>query len=83
EEPPADVRLSTTRKQGYVCGIDIGTTTLVVYLYRGADGRCLGTISQQNKQSAFGDDVISRIQAVETLKALPCCKKPLPLNYHK
>ncbi len=58
-------------KPGFLCGIDIGTTTVVVYLYRRSDGVCLQTLSMENKQTSFGADVISRIHAVQTLKALP------------
>ncbi len=58
-------------KHGYLCAIDIGTTTVVVYLYRRSDGVCLQTLSQGNKQASFGADVISRIHAVQTVKALP------------
>lgn len=69
--------VTTTKKDGLVCGIDIGTTTVVVYLYRGTDGVCLGTLAKHNKQSAFGDDVISRIQAVQTLNTLPLLQKAI------
>ena len=58
-------------KQGFLCGIDIGTTTVVVYLYRRSDGVCLQTLAEENKQASFGADVISRIHAVQTLNALP------------
>ena len=58
-------------KHGFLCGIDIGTTTVVVYLYRRTDGVCLQTLSQENNQASFGADVISRIHAVQTTKALP------------
>ena len=67
--------LPVTSKKGLVCGIDIGTTTVVVYLYRGADGVCLGSLAKQNAQATFGADVISRIQGATTLKALPLIQK--------
>lgn len=53
--------LSVSQRRGYCLGIDIGTTTLAVYLYA-PDGRCSDVSSQQNRQSVFGDDVISRIE---------------------
>ncbi len=79
----APTLLPTQKKKGYLCGIDIGTTTVVVYLYRGADGQCLGTLSEQNKQAAFGDDVISRIQAVQTLNALPLLQQSVTRQISK
>ncbi len=41
--------------------VDIGTTTVVVYLVDLADGRIIGTASSYNNQAKCGDDVISRI----------------------
>ncbi len=43
--------------------IDIGTTTLAGYLYRLTDGAQLATAALPNPQTAFGADVISRLQA--------------------
>ncbi len=63
--------LPTQGNHGYACGIDIGTTTLAVYLYSRKTGQTLAVESAQNKQSVFGDDVISRIQAANTMRALP------------
>ena len=63
--------LPTEGKQGYALGIDIGTTTLAVYLYSRKNGVQMAVASAQNRQSALGDDVISRIGAVTTLHALP------------
>ena len=57
--------------QGILCAVDIGTTTVVVYLYRRSDGVCLATLSRQNNQGGFGADVISRIHAVQAQNALP------------
>lgn len=42
--------------------IDIGTTTIVVYLANLIDGRIIDVWSGLNAQRAFGADVISRIQ---------------------
>lgn len=44
-------------------GVDIGTTTVVVYLLDGKTGEILGTRSMLNPQFPYGADVISRIQA--------------------
>ena len=45
------------------CGIavDIGTTTVAVYLYQLAEGTLLGAAGSPNAQGSFGSDVIARI----------------------
>lgn len=48
-------------KQGFGFAVDIGTTTVVVYLYDMVQGRCLAVRSSINPQTACGTDVISRI----------------------
>jgi uncharacterized 2Fe-2S/4Fe-4S cluster protein (DUF4445 family) len=53
---PHDV---TDRRFG--AAVDIGTTTLVVYLVDLVSGRVIGTASSYNSQVKCGDDVISRI----------------------
>ncbi len=58
-------------QRGYALGIDIGTTTLAMYLYARESGKQIGSESALNRQSMFGDDVISRISSVTTLNALP------------
>ncbi len=63
--PTADV----SRGHGYCVGIDIGTTTLAVYLYT-PEGTCGAVRSCHNQQAVFGDDVISRIHAAQSPKAL-------------
>ncbi len=45
--------------------IDVGTTTIVVYLVDMADGTILGAASGHNRQAACGDDVINRIVCAE------------------
>lgn len=42
--------------------VDVGTTTLAVYLYDLESGRRIGTASALNPQKAYGADVISRIE---------------------
>lgn len=51
-----------TPSEGLGAAVDIGTTTLVVHLYRLDTGERLGTCSGVNAQRAYGADVISRIQ---------------------
>jgi uncharacterized 2Fe-2S/4Fe-4S cluster protein (DUF4445 family) len=50
----------TTRKR-YGAAVDIGTTTVVVYLVDMTTGHILGTSSTYNSQVKCGDDVITRI----------------------
>lgn len=48
--------------KGLGIAVDIGTTTVAVYLYDLATGRRLEVASDRNAQRPFGADVISRIQ---------------------
>ena len=45
--------------------IDVGTTTIVVYLVDMADGSIIAATSGHNRQAACGDDVINRIVCAE------------------
>lgn len=49
-------------KDGFLLAFDIGTTTVAGYLRDGTTGQELACCSALNPQSAFGADVISRIQ---------------------
>jgi len=51
-------------RRGLGIGVDLGTTTIVVYLVDLADGSRLGHCSALNDQRIFGADVISRIAAI-------------------
>jgi uncharacterized 2Fe-2S/4Fe-4S cluster protein (DUF4445 family) len=48
-------------KEGYGISIDIGTTTVVVYLVSLTDGKIVDVGSTYNSQIRHGDDVITRI----------------------
>ena len=50
-------------RAGYLLAFDIGTTSVVCFLLDGKTGRELAASSMRNPQTAFGADVISRIQA--------------------
>jgi uncharacterized 2Fe-2S/4Fe-4S cluster protein (DUF4445 family) len=52
---------SEKKKERYGIAVDIGTTTLVVYLVNLTDGRLIDTGSTYNSQMRYGDDVITRI----------------------
>lgn len=47
----------------YVCGIDIGTTTVACVIFQATTGKKVAEVLQENKQRSFGADVISRIEA--------------------
>jgi uncharacterized 2Fe-2S/4Fe-4S cluster protein (DUF4445 family) len=53
---PAD-----TKKDRYGLAVDIGTTTVVVYLVNLIDGALMDAGSTYNSQMRYGDDVITRI----------------------
>ncbi len=54
-------------KDKYGLAVDIGTTTIVVYLVNLRDGRLVDVGSTYNSQIRYGDDVITRIvHAVES-----------------
>ena len=57
DRPPARRR----SRRRYGVAVDMGTTTVVVYLVDFASGRVVDTASAYNAQIACGDDVISRI----------------------
>lgn len=50
-------------KEGHLLAFDIGTTSVVCFLLDEKDGRECAKSSMLNPQTAFGADVISRIQA--------------------
>lgn len=54
-------RLVTDGEEGIAAAVDIGTTTVAVYLYELSSGELLGVESGVNFQRAYGADVISRI----------------------
>jgi uncharacterized 2Fe-2S/4Fe-4S cluster protein (DUF4445 family) len=68
EAPPAG--LPQPGSHGFGIAVDLGTTTIAVYLCDLATRSILGSTSARNPQAIFGDDVISRISAVRTESAL-------------
>ena len=51
-----------TGRHGFGIAVDIGTTTVVVYLYRLDEAKCVCVKSRINAQASLGLDVISRIK---------------------
>jgi len=56
-----DIYPGDATRTRYGAAIDIGTTTVVVYLVDMANGNIVGTASTYNSQVKCGDDVITRI----------------------
>ena len=54
----------------YGLAVDLGTTTVAVYLCDLANGRVMASTSARNPQTLFGDDVMSRIGAIRMDPAL-------------
>jgi uncharacterized 2Fe-2S/4Fe-4S cluster protein (DUF4445 family) len=60
-----DVRPGNGADTSLGLAIDVGTTTVVVYLVRMTDGHVLAAATGHNRQAACGDDVINRIVCSE------------------
>ncbi len=60
----ASVKVQPDGRDRYVLAYDIGTTTVVCYLLDGISGQELARESTLNPQTAYGADVISRIEYV-------------------
>jgi uncharacterized 2Fe-2S/4Fe-4S cluster protein (DUF4445 family) len=56
-----DIFPGSATKTRYGAAVDIGTTTVVVYLVDMKNGHVIGTASTYNSQVKCGDDVITRI----------------------
>jgi len=48
----------------YGIGVDLGTTTIAIYLCNSAKGKVLSSLAVKNPQALYGDDVMSRIGAI-------------------
>lgn len=70
-----DMVLIGGKEQGYVAGIDIGTTTVVLCIYEIKTAKKVEEYKFLNPQRIYGADVISRIQACKEvgLSALHDC----------
>jgi len=54
------------RPESYGLAVDLGTTTIAVYLCDLNSGTVMASTSARNPQTLFGDDVMSRIGAIST-----------------
>ena len=56
-----DIYPGSTPKECYGIALDIGTTTLAMYLVDLENGKIIGSASEYNPQIKFGEDIINRI----------------------
>ncbi len=64
---PATFKNRFKGKKGKVChgiAVDLGTTTLALYLCNMTTGEVLSSLAVKNPQALYGDDVMSRIGAI-------------------
>jgi len=59
------IHSGTTQEASLGVAVDLGTTSIVVYLVDMANGDILGATSGHNRQAACGDDVINRVVCAE------------------
>ena len=57
-------RNKTDTRSAYGVAVDLGTTTIAVYLCRTNTGEVLGSCAVKNPQAIYGDDVMSRISVI-------------------
>lgn len=67
-EGGSDVSVADPKKGSLLLAIDIGTTTVAAWLLDGKTGKELAVVSGLNPQTAFGADVISRLQLARSGK---------------
>ena len=60
-----NIRSGNGQEKSLGLAIDVGTTSIVVYLVDMTDGAIIAATSGHNRQSACGDDVINRIVCAE------------------
>lgn len=60
-----DVIPAVEQKKSFGMAVDLGTTSIVVYIVDMTDGKILSAASGHNSQAACGDDVINRIVCSE------------------
>ena len=57
----SNIQPGSAQNQSYGIAVDIGTTTLVLYLVDLITGRILNSASEYNPQIMYGEDIINRI----------------------
>jgi len=61
-----DIEVGDTSQKNYGLAVDIGTTKVVCYLVDFRDGEIIDVESDYNRQLAYGEDLLSRINYVVT-----------------
>jgi uncharacterized 2Fe-2S/4Fe-4S cluster protein (DUF4445 family) len=56
-----DLQESNTSKRLYGAAVDLGSTTVVVYLWDLVSGKVVGVASNYNKQISCGEDILARV----------------------
>lgn len=56
-----DLQVNDTSKRLYGAAVDLGTTTIVVYLWDLVSGRVVGVASNYNRQISCGEDILARV----------------------
>ena len=64
-----DVSFADEKPSAYALAVDIGTSTVAMYLLNLTDGTIIDVTARENPQRAFGADVISRINHIIEDKA--------------
>ncbi|MGB3209251.1 MAG: ASKHA domain-containing protein [Desulforhopalus sp.] len=64
--PPTFLKQKRTEdiEESYGIAVDLGTTTIAVYLCNRSQGAVLSSLAIKNPQALYGDDVMSRIGAI-------------------
>jgi len=56
-----DLQENDTSKRAYGAAVDLGSTTVVVYLWDLVTGKVVGVASNYNKQISCGEDILARV----------------------
>lgn len=73
-----NIEIGNSTEQNYGIAVDIGTTTIAAYLVNMKDGKMVNVESRVNKQQAFGEDVITRINfTIENKDGLKILKESI------
>jgi uncharacterized 2Fe-2S/4Fe-4S cluster protein (DUF4445 family) len=56
-----DLQANDTSKRVYGAGVDLGSTTIVVYLWDLVSGKVVSVASNYNKQISCGEDILARV----------------------
>jgi len=70
ESSTVDFDFSPILREGYGLAVDIGTTTVALYLCNFANGKIEALESFENPQRGYGSDVITRLDAVNDDEAM-------------